>query len=179
MRSSGASTGWPAERQRRHRTGTGTSIPTARPSLAVILAALLALLASPGGAASAEEAQRGTAVLTYHRFDPTAFGPTEVTDSVFEEQLRFLVSHHVRVGYRAAFAISPHLVKPGEDMFALPRTVITEADRGARFAAIIEAACPEPNAAMLHLRSGPTPPVSAPFGLVTLKRTRDRLNRLD
>lgn len=304
-------------------------MPTARPSLAVILAALLALLASPGGAASAEEAQRGTAVLTYHRFDPTAFGPTEVTDSVFEEQLRFLVSHHVRVGtlrqlfdsmradtpdteppapppcvvitaddghrsvythmlplirryripvtlfiypagishgpqeltweelqelkanglveiqahslthpnfrseenlrgaddyrdfvarelelskaqlqarlgiqvdmmawpygihdteleqaaeragYRAAFAISPRLVKPGEDMFALPRTVITEADRGARFAAIIEAACPEPNAAMLHLRSGPRPPVSAPFGLVTLKRTRDRLNRLD
>jgi peptidoglycan/xylan/chitin deacetylase (PgdA/CDA1 family) len=315
----------------RYRTETGTSMPAARPSLAVILAALLALLALPGRAASAEEAQRGTAVLTYHRFDPTGFGPTKVTDNVFEEQLQFLVSHHVRVGtlhqlldsmragtpdtglppppppcvvitaddghrsvythmlplirryrvpvtlfiypagishgpqeltweqlqelkatglveieahslthphfhfeenvrgaddyrdfvtreleeskaqlqdklgiqvdmmawpygihdtdleraaqqagYRAAFAINPRLVKPGEDMFALPRTVISEADRGARFAAIVEAACPEIKVPkLLAVRSGPKLPESAPLGLVPLKRARDGLNGLD
>jgi peptidoglycan/xylan/chitin deacetylase (PgdA/CDA1 family) len=300
------------------------------PDFIVCAAVAVILLALPGRAASAEELQRGTAVLTYHRFDPTGFGPTKVTDSVFEEQLRFLVSHHVRVGtlrqmldamradtpdteppvpppcvvitaddghrsvythmlplirryrvpvtlfiypagighgpqeltwdqlrelqasglveiqahtlthphfrfeenvrgaddyrdfvareleaskaqlearfpiqvdmmawpygahdadleqaaeqagYRAAFAINPRPARSGEDLFALPRTVITEADRGARFAAIIEAACPEPKAPkLLVVQPGPRPPVSAPLGLVTLKRTRDRLDGLD
>ena len=48
-----------------------------------------------------------------------------------------------RAGYRAAFALGRHPAQPGGNMFALPRYAVSDADRGARFAAVIEAACQE------------------------------------
>jgi peptidoglycan/xylan/chitin deacetylase (PgdA/CDA1 family) len=48
-----------------------------------------------------------------------------------------------RAGYRAAFALGRQPALPGADMFALPRYMVSETDRGARFAAMIEAACRE------------------------------------
>lgn len=48
-----------------------------------------------------------------------------------------------RAGYRAAFALGRQPAQPGGNIFALPRYAVSDADRGARFAAVIEAACQE------------------------------------
>lgn len=41
-------------------------------------------------------------------------------------------------GYKAAFALNGLLARPGDDMEALPRIMIGDADRGARFAYVVE-----------------------------------------
>ena len=62
--------------------------------------------------------------------------PFGIHDAELEEEA-------ARAGYRAAFALGRRPALPGGNMFALPRYAVSEADRGARFAAVIEAACPE------------------------------------
>jgi peptidoglycan/xylan/chitin deacetylase (PgdA/CDA1 family) len=44
-------------------------------------------------------------------------------------------------GYVAAFSIDRRPACPGDDLMALPRYLMTDQDRGIRFAAIVEAAC--------------------------------------
>ncbi len=43
-----------------------------------------------------------------------------------------------RAGYIAAFAVEGHLARTEEDLFSVPRIVVSNQDRGARFAALLE-----------------------------------------
>jgi peptidoglycan/xylan/chitin deacetylase (PgdA/CDA1 family) len=43
-----------------------------------------------------------------------------------------------RAGYVAAFSVEGRLARAGEDLFSLPRMVVSDRDRGARFAALLE-----------------------------------------
>ncbi|MGO9008113.1 MAG: polysaccharide deacetylase family protein [Beijerinckiaceae bacterium] len=44
----------------------------------------------------------------------------------------------VRAGYVAAFSVEDRLARAGEDLFSLPRIVVSDWARGARFAALLE-----------------------------------------
>ncbi|MGA3401653.1 MAG: polysaccharide deacetylase family protein [Acetobacteraceae bacterium] len=46
-----------------------------------------------------------------------------------------------RAGYTAGFLLSNQVARPGTDMLALPRVWMSDGDRGARLAAVIQAAC--------------------------------------
>ncbi|MGA2794571.1 MAG: polysaccharide deacetylase family protein [Roseiarcus sp.] len=43
-----------------------------------------------------------------------------------------------RAGYVAAFSVEDRLARAGEDLFSLPRVTVSDRDRGARFAALLE-----------------------------------------
>jgi peptidoglycan/xylan/chitin deacetylase (PgdA/CDA1 family) len=58
--------------------------------------ALLAMASLTSPSARAAEA-RGIPILVYHRFDPTAAGPTTVTVATFEAQLAWLAKHDYQI----------------------------------------------------------------------------------
>jgi peptidoglycan/xylan/chitin deacetylase (PgdA/CDA1 family) len=49
----------------------------------------------------------------------------------------FLERLAAKTGYIAAFTIHPGPVSPGDDLLALPRNIVSDADRGSRFAALV------------------------------------------
>jgi peptidoglycan/xylan/chitin deacetylase (PgdA/CDA1 family) len=72
------------------------------PGTAWLRALAVFFLASIGAALalavpSANAAEAGTAILVYHRFDPTLAGPTTVTVAAFEAQLAWLSQHDYRI----------------------------------------------------------------------------------
>jgi len=56
--------------------------------------------------------------------------PYGIYDAVLER-------HAAEAGYVAAFTVKRRPVRVGEDLFALPHYMITDADRGLRFATLV------------------------------------------